>query len=203
MEEGRLVEARELVRQELAHSPEKRDLQLLLGHILHRTAGQAGAAIEAYGTAHALGPLDDEAYANLASDLGLDRATSDRAAHLLVKVGEPALPAILTATIEGPGVRRLRALTLARDLGAEERVDRILAYSALLKEPDCELRKAAARRLGEIGDPAALPALREAAKAVRETKSGLFGRVQRTPLCGAGDASEAAKRIEALHAAPK
>jgi serine/threonine-protein kinase len=203
MAEGRIAEARDLVKQELTHSPEKGEFQLLLGHILHRTKDQAGAAIEAYVAAHALGPLDEEAYTNLASDLGLDRATADRAAHLLVKVGEPALPAILTAAGEGTGTRRLRALTLARDLGAEERVDRIAAYTALLKDADCELRKASARRLGEIGDPAALPPLREAAKAVRETRSGLFGRVQRSAVCGAADAAEAARRIEALHAAPK
>jgi serine/threonine-protein kinase len=202
VEEGKLPEARELLRQELAHSPEKAELQLLLGHVLHRTPGQAGASIEAYAAAHALGQLDDEALANLAGDLGQDRATADRASHVLVRIGERALPAIVAATGDGPPLRRLRALTLARDLGAEERTDRIAAYSALLKEPDCELRRAAARRLGEIGDPAALPALREAARAVRETTAGLFSRIQRTPLCGATDATEAVKRIEAVHAAP-
>jgi serine/threonine protein kinase len=203
MEDGKLGEARELLRQEIAHAPEKSELQLLLGHVLHRTPGQAGAAIEAYAAAYGRGLLDDEALANLAGDLGQDRATADRAGHVLARIGERALPAILAATGSGPPVQRLRALTLARDLGAEERVDRITAYSALLKDADCELRRAAARRLGEIGDPAALPALREATKATRETRTaGLFGRVQRTPLCGASDATEATKRIEALHAAP-
>jgi len=204
LELGKLAEARELLRAELAHAPEKAELQLLLGHALHATPGQAEAAIEAYAKAHELGALDDEAIANLVTHLGdADRAASDRASHLLVRIGERALPAILAATAGGPGGRRLRALSLARDLGAEERVDRIAAYAALLKDPECEVRRAASRRLGEIGEPEALPALREAAKATRETKpAGLFGKAKRTPLCGASDAAEAAKRIAALHAEP-
>jgi len=201
LEDGKLTEARDLLRHELVHSPEKGELQLLLGHVLHRTTGQAGAAIDAYATAHTLGGIDDDALANLAADLGQDRATADRAGHLLARIGDRALPAILSATREGPPARRLRALSLARDLGAEERVDRVAAYSALLKDSDCEVRRAAARRLGEIGDPAALPALRETAKGYRETKSGIFGRVQRTPLCGATDAAEAVRRIEAARGA--
>jgi serine/threonine-protein kinase len=197
--EGKLIEARDLVRHELTHYPNDPELRLLLGHALHRMPGQAAAAIEAYAAASALGPLDDTALTNLLDDLGQDRATSDRASHLLVRIGDPALAAILAATAEGPAPRRLRALTLARDLGAEERVDRIAVYGGLLEDSDCEVRRAAARRLGEIGDPAALPALREVARAVKETKGGLFGRrVQRTPVCGALDAAEAVKRIEAV-----
>ena len=202
LKEGKLAEARKVLRRELAHSPDQAELQLLLGHVLQATPGQAGAAVEAYAAAHALGALDDEALANLAADLGEDRATADRAARLLARIGDRALPAILAATGEGPAVRRLRALTLARDLGVEERVDRVSAYAALLADEECEVRRAAARRLGELGEPSALPALREGAKATRDVKAGLFGRVQRTPLCGASDAAEAAKRIEALNAAP-
>jgi serine/threonine-protein kinase len=203
MGEGRLAEARDLLRYELRHSPEKGELHLLLGHVLHRIPGQAAASVDAYSTAHgAAAILDDEALANLADDLGLERATADRASHLLVRIGPSALPAILAAAQDGPGPRRLRALGLARDLGAEESIDRVAAYGALLKDSDCELRRAAARRLGEIGDPAALPALLEAAKASRGTKTGLFGRAQRAPACGAADAAEAVKRIEALHPAP-
>lgn len=198
---NRLVEARALLRDELTHAPDKGELQLLLGHVLHHMAGQSGASVDAYDAAHALGALDEEALGNLADDLGRDRATADRASHLLDRIGEAALPAILAATQDGPGVKRLRALALARDLGAEEQVNRVATYGALLRDPECEVRKAAARRLGEIGDPVALPALREAAKATRETKSGIFGRVQRTPACGAADAAQAVKRIGAAQAA--
>ena len=202
---GKFTEARELLRDELGRYPDDAELRLLLGHVLHRVEGQAGGGIDAYAAAHALdalGGLDDEALANLANDLHLDRATADRASHLLVRIGEAALPAILDATASGPPARRLRALNLARDLGAEERIDRVAAYGALLAESDCEARRAAARRLGEIGDPAALPVLREAAQARKETKAGLFGRAQRAPVCGAQDAAEAVKRIEASQVTP-
>ena len=92
--------------------------------------------------------------------------------------------------------QRLRALELARDLGAEEQLDRVAAYGSLLDAPDCEVRRAAADRLGEIGDPAALPAL--AARRGREDRDeGIFGIARRTPACGAAEAAAATWRIEA------
>ena len=96
-------------------------------------------------------------------------------------------------------MQRLRALTLARDLGAEERMDRLEAYSSLLDDADCEIRRAVARRLGEIGDPAAVSALRRAAAAKVETK-GLFGLTKQAPTCGAAEAAQPARRIEAAAA---
>jgi HEAT repeat protein len=106
------------------------------------------------------------------------------------------VPAVVAAAGDGAGVQRLRALTLLRDLGAEEQVDRSQAYGALLADPDCDVRRSAARRLGELGDPAALPRLREAAGAKVE-KKGFLGIVSRSPACGAAEAAEAAKRIAA------
>ena len=85
---------------------------------------------------------------------------------------------------------RLRALTLARDLGAEERIDRVAAYGALLADADCETRRAAARRLGEIGDPAALPALRKAAQG-------------KTEIEGASSANAEARRRRAARPTPR
>ncbi len=75
-------------------------------------------------------------------------------------------------------------------------MNRVEAYGALLSDPECDVRRAAARRLGEIGDPAAIPALQKAALAKVETK-GFFGRTKLAPACGAPDADAAAKRIEA------
>lgn len=196
---GKALEARELLRRELVHDPANRELLLLLAHATHRSGSlKDGACIDVYAAALGLGPLDDEAYSNLASHLGAEGPTADRASHLLARIGGPALPAILAETQSGPGPKRLRALGLARDLGAEEQVNRVATYSGLLKDPDCEVRRAAARRLGELGDPAAIPALRLAAKARREVKTGFFGRVERVAACGAPEATAAVKRIEAL-----
>jgi serine/threonine-protein kinase len=192
----RPAEARTVLEKALERRPTDTELRLLLGQALHRIPGQRPAALEAYAAVLEQGPLPDEVVAELVGDLAEDRSVADRAGRLLVKIGAPALPAILAATADGPGVRRLRALTLARDLGAEERVDRVAAYGALLADAECDVRRSAAERLGEIGNPDALPPLRELAGAKRE-KKGFLGRVERLPACGAAEAAAAVRRIEA------
>jgi serine/threonine-protein kinase len=195
---GRPAEARAVIDSAIARRPEDLDLLLLRGRALHRLPGRAGEGIEAYAAARARGPLDATAFDDLVADLGRERSLADRASRILREEAERALPAILRAATEAPGAHRLRALALARDLGAEERVDRVAAYAALLSDPDCEIRRAAARRLGEIGDPAALPQLRKVARGKVETRGqGLFARTTVVPACGAPDAAAAARRIEA------
>jgi serine/threonine-protein kinase len=198
----RAAEARAVVDAALARRPDDLELLLLRGRILHRLPGRAGDGIEAYAAARAQGPLDEVAYEDLVADLARERSLADKATKLLREDEERALPAVLRAAVGASGAHRLRALALARDLGAEERVDRVAAYAGLLADVDCEVRRAAARRLGELGDPAALPALRKAAQAKVETK-GFFGAKQ-APACAATDADAAARRVEAarLPAAP-
>jgi tRNA A-37 threonylcarbamoyl transferase component Bud32/tetratricopeptide (TPR) repeat protein len=189
----------EAARDVLAHAVERRPddarLRALHGRALHRIRGGAPAALDAYARALDRDPnaLDAAALADLASDLS-DRRLADHAARLLARVGPPAVPAVLGATKSGPGSARLRALELARDLGAEERVDRVAAYVALLGDEACEVRRAAARRLGDIGTAAAVPKLSELAKATRPIR-GLFGVTQRVPQCSATDAEAALRRI--------
>jgi eukaryotic-like serine/threonine-protein kinase len=194
---NRAVDARDLVESALGSRPADPELLLLRGRVLCRLPGALGEGIEAYAAARKAGPLDDAAREDLVSALGRERTLADRAARVLLEEGQPALPAILRAAATAQGVHRLRALALARDLGAEDRVDRAQAYGELLGDADCEVRRAAARRLGEIGDPAALPRLRRAALAKTETK-GFFGRVKTSAACGAPEADAAERRIEAL-----
>jgi serine/threonine-protein kinase len=197
---GQASKALALLDAALARRPGDHELVLLRARALHRIPGSEPAAVSAYGEALRSGPLDADAFADLARDLAAERSLADRAGRLLVEAGDGALPTLLLAAREGPGTKRLRALTLVRDLGAEERLDRTAAYGALLEDGDCDVRRAAARRLGEIGDPAALPLLRRAAAAKVESK-GLFGMSKQAVACGAPDASEAARRIQA--AAPR
>jgi serine/threonine-protein kinase len=201
---GRPADARKVLESALRRHPEDPELRLLLGRALHRIPGEAAAGVDAYAAALETVPLDEVALADLASNLAGERSLADRAGRLLLRIGEPAVPSVLAAVgdTKAPGVKRLRALALARDLGAEEKVDRETAYASLLADPECDVRRAAARRLGEIGGPAALPPLREAAAARKETK-GFFGSVQRTPVCGAAEAAEAVRRIEAAAAPAK
>jgi eukaryotic-like serine/threonine-protein kinase len=193
---NRAVDARDLVESALGSRPGDPELLLLRGRVLCRVPGALGDGIEAYAAARKAGPLDDAAREDLVSALGRERTLADRAAHVLLEEGQPALSAILRAAAAAQGVHRLRALTLARDLGAEDRVDRAQAYGELLGDGDCEVRRAAARRLGEIGDPSTLPRLRRAALARTETK-GFFGTVKTSAACGAPEADAAARRIEA------
>jgi eukaryotic-like serine/threonine-protein kinase len=195
---NRPAEARAVLDHALEHRPEDPELLLLRAHALHRVPGRGADSVEAYATARAHGPLDDAALENLVADLGRERSVADRAAKLLREEGARGLPAILRAAAIARGDHRLRALALARDLGAEDQIDRVQAYGALLTDPECETRRTAARRLGEIGDAAALPALRRAAQVKTEVKGiGLFAKPKQVPACGAPDAEAAAKRIEA------
>jgi len=192
---GQPREALRVVDAALAERPEDPALRLLRARALLLTPGRADEGVDALAAA---GPVElpDHVLRGLASNLGAERSVADRAGRLLVAAGKRAVPALLAAAVDGPGAQRLRALTLARDLGAEEQLDRTAAYSALLGDADCDVRRAAARRLGEIGDPAAVPALQRAGAARVETK-GLFGMKRQEPACGAPEAAQAAKRIEA------
>ncbi|WP_242395425.1 serine/threonine-protein kinase [Anaeromyxobacter oryzisoli] len=192
----RPVEARAAADAALRRRPGDAELLLLRARALHR-AGAGLVALDAYETAQHIAPLDDAALAEIATDLARDQRLADRAARLLRDAGARAVSPAVAAAEDGSGEGRLRALTLLRDLGAEERVDRTKLYGSLLADTECELRRAAARRLAEIGDPAALPRLREAAAAMT-TRRGLFGIPTRERACGAIDAEEAVQRIEAL-----
>jgi hypothetical protein len=198
--DGRPGAALALLDRALAERPQDGELLLLRARALHLTGADA-AALSAFAAARARGSLDDPARADLVAALAADRATADRAHRLLLEEGEAAVPAVLRAARDGSPSQRLRALHLARDLGAEEQLDRAAAYGALLDVPDCEVRREAAERLGEIGDRTALPALRRAAAVTVETK-GFLGLTRRAQACGSGEAAAAARRIEAAARSP-
>jgi serine/threonine-protein kinase len=200
---GKPEAARSLLEEAVAQRPREPRLQALLGRALHRIPGQSAASLQAFEAAADRDPasLDVQALADLAGDLGGDRGTADRAARVLEKAGPAAAPVILAAAGSGTGASRLRALELARGLGIEERIDRVSAWSALLADPDCEVRRAAVRRLGEIGSAAALPAL-QALSASRQEARGFLGAAQSLPACGAGEAAAAARQLEATAGRP-
>jgi serine/threonine protein kinase len=189
--------ARDLIAQAVLRRPADVRLRVLQGRALHRIDGQVAAGVEAYAAALDLDPraLDGVALSDLAADLSRDRNLAERSAQLLVRAGTAAIPAALAATRSGSGTARLRALDLARALGAEDHVDRIEAYGGLLRDDDCEVRRAAARRLGEIGSPAALPRLSAIARETRTIRP-LFGHAQQVPACGADEAGVAMRKIE-------
>lgn len=190
--------ARPLLEVAVASRPDDAELRTLLGRALHQVPGQIPAALDAYEAAAALdvAALAPVALPDLVADLGHERRFADRAARLLARIGPEALPAVLAAAQKGPGFARLRALGVARDLGGEDRLDRTAVYVALLADHDCEVRRAAAQRLGEIGSVDALPGLRKAAQAKVEAR-GFLGIKSLSPACGAAEAQAAARRIAA------
>ena len=196
LQAGRPVDALAAIDAALEDRPTDPGLLVLRGRALFRVPGRTADGIEAYAAARAAGVLDETAHEDLVGALGKERSLADRAARVLADEGAGALPAVLRAASTATGAHRLHALTVARDLGAEDRVNRTEAYGGLLSDADCDVRRAAARRLGEIGDAAAIPALKKAAHARVETK-GFFGQVKSSPACGAAEADAAVRRIEA------
>ena len=197
LEERRPEAARDSLAEAIRRNPADARLRVLQGRALHRIEGQVAAELDAYAAALELDAraLDDAALGDVAADLSQEPRIAERAAQLLARVGAAAVPAVVSATRTGSGAARLRALELAHEMGAEDRVDRVEAYGALLGDDDCEVRRAAARRLGEIGSLAAVPRLSEVARETRRM-TPLFGQAQQVPACGADEAALAIRKIE-------
>jgi serine/threonine-protein kinase len=193
---GRARQARVLLEALLVKRPDDPEQQLLLGHAFH-DEGDVPQALDAWARAQALAPLDAAALERLAGDLGRDRPLADRAARLLVKAGGASGHALAGQLASTSTMLRLRALAVAREVGAASGVDVLGAYLTLLADPDCDVRRAAARGLGELRSKKALPRLRERA-AEKNERRGLFGvLIESKPACGAPEAAEAVRRIEA------
>jgi serine/threonine-protein kinase len=179
----------------LRASPQDPQLLLLRARALHRIPGRLEDALDGWAAAQASRSLQPEDYRDIAGLLREDGRVSDRAGRLLREASPLAVPAVADLTRSGSPAQRLRAMSLLRDLGAEDAVNRLAIYGALLADSDCDARRAAGRRLGELGDSAALPALRAAAAATRtEKRWGLV--VVRVPACGSAEAAEALRRIQ-------
>ena len=196
--DGRGKDARAILERLALVRPADPALNRLLGHAW-LDEGDAAKAVEAWARAQAAGqPLDAAALEHLAGLLTRDRPVADKAARLLVRGGRDAGPALNGAIAHGGTVVKLRALAVAREIGPSVDVDVLGGYQALLGDPDCDVRKAAARGLGDLGDRRALPRLKERA-AERNEKRGLFGvLIESKPVCGAAEAGEAARKLEAV-----
>jgi serine/threonine-protein kinase len=194
---GHPAQARAALEQVAVRRPDLAEVQRLLGHA-YQDDGRPLQAVEAWGRVLAAGvELDGGSLEHLAGDLASAPPLSDKAARLLVRAGPPAGPALNGVIAHGATPVKLRALAVAREIGPASNVDVLGGYLALLGEPECGVRQAAARGLGELGDRRALPRLRERA-AERNVKRGLFGViVESKAVCGGPEAADAVKRLEA------
>ncbi|MGC4000166.1 MAG: serine/threonine-protein kinase [Anaeromyxobacter sp.] len=199
LEGGRAEAALAEVDEALQRRAADPELLLLRARALGKLPGRAPEALDAYAAAAAAGPLGAAALDEVASWLGRERSLADRAARVLREAGPEAVAPVAARARQGEGLLRLRALFLLRDLGAEDAVDRTALYASLLDAPSCDLRRAAAQRLGELADPAALPALRLASQLKVVPVTG----GKPAPSCGAPEADEAVRRIEAAQSQAK
>jgi serine/threonine-protein kinase len=166
----------------------------LLGHAW-QDEGDFLRALDEWTTALALAPLDRGSLDMLVEDLGRDRTVADRAAHLLVTAGPAAGPALAAVPHRAPTQLKLRALHAARQIGPGAKVDAGAGYLALLGEPDCDVRKAASRALGELRERRALARLRQLAEGRDTRRLGIII-IGSKQSCGAAEAGDAVRRIE-------
>jgi serine/threonine-protein kinase len=89
----------------------------------------------------------------------------------------------------------MRALGVAREIGPGARIDVGAGYLALLGDPDCDVRKAASRGLGDLRERRALGKLRQLAE-VRDTRRLGIIIIGSKLACGSAEAAEAVRRIE-------
>ncbi|HTP50820.1 MAG TPA: protein kinase [Anaeromyxobacteraceae bacterium] len=196
--EGKADQARELAAAVLEEQPGDARLRALLG-LAQERSGRLAAALDSLETTAQLDPaaLDGEALLALASALGRDRRGAERAAKALARVGPRAAPAVAAVVPRTSGAVRLRSLELLRALGAEDRVDLVASWAPLLVDPDCDLRRAAVRRLSESGSPSAIPYLKALAERREEhAVIPVLKLVRADPVCGAREAEEALQRLQ-------
>ena len=191
---GHPARARALLAPLLQSRPDEPLLHERLGHAWH-DEGDHLRALDEWTTALALAPLDRATLDHLVSDLGREKAVADRAAHLLVVAGAAAGPALAAVPARASPALKLRALGVAREIGPDARVDVGASYQALLGDPDCEVRKASSRALGDLRERRALGRLRQLAEARDTRRLGSIIISSKAP-CGAAEAADAVRRIE-------
>jgi HEAT repeat protein len=167
-------------------------------------AARSGAKPVRLSAVRALGEIGDASAAAALIDLQGDadrelaQASQESMAVLEGKQIDAAVMAMLAGTATA---RRLTAL----DLIGQRRIK--AAVPALLKaagDPDAEIRRAALKRLGELGSPAELPALVDLLMALKEPQDLSAAEQAVGALCARADNPEACtqKLIERLAPAP-
>jgi eukaryotic-like serine/threonine-protein kinase len=182
--------------------PGNAHVRALLGRALFRL-GQPAAALDAYEGAYDLEPsaIEPGDLKVLANALTRRGAVAERSARLLARVGAAAASEVLAAIPLTSGAERVRAIELAVALDPGQRAGSVASWSPLLDDPDCDVRRAAVRKLGDSGDPSAIPALQGLA-GLREGRPppGVTLASRAPSVCGALEAGEALARLQSAAA---
>jgi HEAT repeat protein len=191
-------EARELLVGAADDRPEDARVRALLGRALFKLA-QPAAALDSYEIAWRIDPaiLDRTDLDALANALSRRGKVAERAARLLARAGPAAGPMVLAVLPRTSGAERVRAIELLRAIDPGQAIDAVSSWSPLLEDPDCDVRRAAVMRLGDSGDPAAIPHLQTLA-GLREGRAppGTSPGSSVPSVCGALEAGEALARLQ-------
>ncbi|MBI3183774.1 MAG: protein kinase [Myxococcales bacterium] len=123
----------------------------------------------------------------LAEDFA-EREGDEVLAELIALVPKEALFERFSKSSRGGPSRRQWGALRYLDVAGAGGVEWAERYAASLESLDCEVRAAAARRLGELGDPEAIPSLRELSESPKEERSGKG--------CGQDEAADAIRALK-------
>jgi serine/threonine-protein kinase len=165
LEDGNWSTARLALDHELSENPRVGRVRFMLGRVAF-AEGKHGEAISHYREAIGLDAGfrgDPVLLGHVETALG-ESKNADAALDLVVeKIGAPATELLVKVANESDNLtRRQRAVAALEEMGKGDKVDRVsLAMLQLKKARGCEEKKVFVEKLRDLGDPRALPALRD------------------------------------------
>jgi serine/threonine-protein kinase len=164
LEDGDTVAARRALESALSERPKDARVRYMLGRVAY-SEDRYAEALDDYREAIALDPGfrgDPVLLGHVEAMLSAPK-DADAALDLVIQqIGAPAADLLAKVANEGSDLpRRRRAANALGDIDQEKRVDRVsLDMLELRKAATCEEKKDWVEKLGQLGDPKALPALR-------------------------------------------
>jgi tetratricopeptide (TPR) repeat protein len=164
LEDGDTVAARRALESALSERPKDARVRYMLGRVAY-AEDRYPEALDDYREAIALDPgfRGDPVLLGHVEAMLSEPKDADAALDLVIQqIGAPAADLLAKVANEGGDLpRRRRAASALTDIDQEKRVDRVsLDMLELRKAATCEEKKDWVEKLGQLGDPKALPALR-------------------------------------------
>jgi serine/threonine-protein kinase len=165
LESGSTTQARLALEAELSERPRDARVRYMLGRVAF-AEGKHAEALAQYREAISLDAGfrgDPVLLDHLEETLGESRNAEAALDLAIDKVGAPAANLLIKVANESPELaRRQRAVAALDEMGKGDRVDRVgLAMLQLKRARGCEEKKVFVEKLRDLGDPRALPALRD------------------------------------------
>jgi serine/threonine-protein kinase len=165
LENGSTTQARLALEREMSERPRDARVRYMLGRVAF-AEGKHAEALAQYREAIGLDAGfrgDPVLLEHVEQALGESRNAEAALDLVIDKIGAPAADLLVkTANESGDLARRQRAVAALDEMGKGDRVDRVgLAMLQLKRARGCEEKKVFVEKLRDLGDPKALPALRD------------------------------------------